>query len=160
MADNGVVHVIDAVLLPPSLTVVDIIVNSPDHETLETAVIAAELVETLNGEGPFTIFAPTDQAFSNLPAGVLDDLLQDPTGELAQILLYHAVAGENLAASLTDGQVIETINGKTVTISIENGVVKVNNATVTFTDLMADMEWFMLLMLCYFQPLSVQKKLK
>jgi hypothetical protein len=61
-------------------TVVDVIVNSPDHETLEDAVIAAGLVETLNGDGPFTVFAPTDAAFDALPEGTLTTLLEDPTG--------------------------------------------------------------------------------
>ena len=67
--DNGVVHVIDAVLLPPTITVVDIIVNSPDHEILEAAVLAAGLAPALSGPGPFTVFAPTDAAFGLLPPG-------------------------------------------------------------------------------------------
>ncbi|MCB9295199.1 MAG: fasciclin domain-containing protein [Lewinellaceae bacterium] len=72
-------------------TVVDIIVNSPIHETLETTVIAAELDDDLSGAGTFTVFAPTDDAFDALPAGLLDALLTDPTGTLAQILLYHVL---------------------------------------------------------------------
>ena len=71
VADNGVVHVIDAVLLPPTITITDIVVNSPVHETLEAAVIAADLAETLAGEGPFTLFAPTDAAFAALPEGTV-----------------------------------------------------------------------------------------
>ena len=84
-ADNGVVHVIDAVMIPTS-TVVDIIVGSPVHNTLEAAVIAAGLADDLSGEGPFTVFAPTDDAFAALPEGTLETLLEDPTGALAQIL--------------------------------------------------------------------------
>ena len=87
-AENGVVHVIDAVLLPNleeplPATVVDIIVNSAVHTTLEAAVIAAELADDLSGTGPFTVFAPTDAAFAALPAGTVDALLADPTGALA-----------------------------------------------------------------------------
>ncbi len=138
-ADNGVVHVIDAVLLPPTTTVVDIIVNSPDHETLEAAVIAAELDDDLSGEGPFTVFAPTDAAFDALPAGVLDALLADPTGDLADILLYHVASGNVLSGDLSDGQMITTLFGEDVTVSIDgDGNVMINNAMVTLADVTAD----------------------
>jgi uncharacterized surface protein with fasciclin (FAS1) repeats len=139
-ADNGVVHVIDAVLLPVALpsTVVEIIVNSPVHETLETAVIAAELDDDLSGDGPFTVFAPTDDAFANLPMGALDALLADPTGALADVLLYHVAAGTTLAGDLSDGQMIETLFGQDVTVTIVGGDVMINNAMVTITDLQAD----------------------
>ena len=86
VADNGVVHVIDAVLIPAapvSNTVVDIIVNSPDHTTLETAVLVAGLQTTLSGTGPFTVFAPTDAAFAAVPAATLQALLADPQGALS-----------------------------------------------------------------------------
>jgi uncharacterized surface protein with fasciclin (FAS1) repeats len=136
--DNGVVHVIDAVLLPPPTTVVDIIVNSPDHTTLEAAVIAAELADDLSGTGPFTVFAPTDAAFAALPAGTVEALLQNPTGELAQILLYHVASGSVLSTALSDGQVIPTLNGETVTVTINGGVVSINNAQVTVADILAD----------------------
>jgi len=137
-ADNGVVHVIDAVLIPPTVTVVDIIVNSPDHETLEAAVIAADLASTLSGEGPFTIFAPTDDAFAALPEGTVEALLQDPMGELTNILLYHAIAGQVLSTDLTDGQVASTINGKDVTVAINTDGVFINDAMVTVVDLETD----------------------
>ena len=138
--DNGVVHVIDAVLLPPAQTssVMDIIIDSPNHNTLEAAISAAGLVETLNGTGPFTVFAPTDAAFAALPAGTLDALLADPTGALAQILLYHVVAGEALSSSLTNGQSITTLQGTDVTVSITGGNVFINNAQVVVADLVAD----------------------
>ena len=87
-------------------TVVDIIVNSPDHNTLETAVIAADLAGTLSGDGPFTVFAPTDDAFAALPTGTVEALLEDPSGQLTDILLYHAVAGTALSTDLSDGQMI------------------------------------------------------
>jgi uncharacterized surface protein with fasciclin (FAS1) repeats len=142
IADNGVVHVIDAVLVPENdpepVTVVDIIVNSADHTTLETAVIAAGLADDLSGDGPFTVFAPTDAAFAALPAGVLDALLADPTGALAQVLLYHVVSGEALSSSLSNGQTITTLQGQDVTVSITGGNVFINDAQVIVADIMAD----------------------
>ncbi len=137
-ADNGVVHVIDAVLLPPSNTITDIVVNSPVHETLEAAVIAAGLAETLAGDGPFTVFAPTDDAFAALPEGTVETLLEDPMGDLTQILLYHAVSGEAMSGDLSDGQMITTINGKDVTVTINDDGVFINNAQVTVADIPAD----------------------
>ncbi|MBL7822021.1 MAG: fasciclin domain-containing protein, partial [Saprospiraceae bacterium] len=119
IADNGVVHVIDAVLLPPA-TVADVIVNSPIHNTLEAAAGAAGLVPTLQGAGPFTIFAPTDNAFAALPAGTVEALLKDPKGLLTQILLYHAVGANALSSSLSNGQFIKTINGKSVNVLINS----------------------------------------
>jgi uncharacterized surface protein with fasciclin (FAS1) repeats len=138
VADNGVVHVIDAVLIPPTVTVVDVIVNSAAHNTLEAAVIAAGLAPTLSGTGPFTVFAPTDAAFSALPAGTVDALLQDPQGALKQILLYHAVAGTALSTSLSNNQSIQTINGQSVTVTINANGVFINNAKVTVADIVAD----------------------
>ncbi len=137
IADNGVVHVIDAVILPPS-TVVDIALNSPVHTTLVAAVSAAGLVSTLQGDGPFTVFAPTDAAFAALPAGTVEALLADPQGLLTQILLYHAVAGEALSGDLSNGQTIATINGKEITVTINSDGVFINNAKVTVADVLAD----------------------
>jgi len=119
-------------------TVVDIIVNSPVHTTLETAVIAAKLDDDLSGPGPFTVFAPTDAAFSALPAGTLTELLKDPTGALAQILLYHVASGKVLSTSLTDEQIITTLQGKTVKVDITAAGVFINNAKVTVADILAD----------------------
>jgi uncharacterized surface protein with fasciclin (FAS1) repeats len=139
-ASNGVVHVIDAVLLPefPTNTVVDVIVNSPDHNTLEAAVIAAGLVEALSAEGPFTVFAPTDAAFNLLPAGTIDALLADPTGLLTEILFYHVVSGTALSTDLSDQQEIVTLNGLTVTVTINGSGVFINDAQVIIADLVAD----------------------
>ncbi|MBK8346231.1 MAG: fasciclin domain-containing protein [Saprospiraceae bacterium] len=141
VTSNGVVHVIDAVLLPAS-TVVDIIVNSADHNTLEAAVGAAGLVNTLNGAGPFTVFAPTDAAFAALPAGTVESLLADPQGALTQILLYHA-ADEELASSDildfgTEFPYVQMINGKTITLNVTAEGVFINNAKVTVADIIAD----------------------
>ena len=125
-AENGVVHVIDAILLPPPAkpaSVVDVIVNSEDHTTLEAAVLAAGLVETLSGDGPFTVFAPTDAAFAALPEGTIDTLLADPTGDLTQILLYHVIGATVLSSDLSDGQTATTLNGADITVTInDNGV--------------------------------------
>ena len=142
VGSNGVVHVIDAVLLPPPptpATVVDIIVNSPAHNVLEAAVVAAGLVDALSGEGPFTVFAPTDDAFAALPEGLIDDLLADPTGTLTDILTYHVVAGTAaLSTDLSDGQTIATLQGEEVSISIDGMMVMVNDANVVIADLQAD----------------------
>jgi uncharacterized surface protein with fasciclin (FAS1) repeats len=141
-ATNGVVHVIDAVLLPPApqptTTVVDVIVNSDVHNTLEAAVVAAGLVETLSGTGPFTVFAPTDEAFAALPAGTVETLLADPTGTLTQILLYHVVGAQALSTDLTNGQTVETLQGQTVTVTINADGVFINNAQVTVADIVTD----------------------
>jgi len=137
-ADNGVVHVIDAVLLPPTTTVVDVIVDSEDHNTLEDAVIAAELAATLSGEGPFTVFAPTDAAFAALPEGTIDALLEDPSGDLTQILLYHVLGATVLSTDLTDGQTATTLNGKDIMVTLKGDSVLIDNALVTAADIETD----------------------
>jgi uncharacterized surface protein with fasciclin (FAS1) repeats len=120
-------------------TVVDIIVNSPDHNTLETAVIAAGLAGTLSGTGPFTVFAPTDAAFALLPADLLSALLADPTGDLTQILLYHVVGAEAFSTDLSDGQQILTLQGSNITVTIVDGAVIIDGvALVIVADLDAD----------------------
>ena len=143
VADNGVVHVIDAVLIPPtpepSNTVVDIVVNSDVHNLLEAAVLTADLAGTLSGEGPFTVFAPTDDAFLAL-AGALgataEDLLALP--ELTDILLYHVVGGTALSTDLSDGQMVTTLNGADVTVTINDQGVFINDAQVIVADIVAD----------------------
>ncbi len=141
-ADNGVVHVIDKVMLPPApalpATVVDIVVGSDDHNTLETAVVEAELAAALSAEGPFTVFAPGDAAFDSLPDGTLDDLLADPTGDLAGILQYHVVSGKVMSGDLSDGMKVATLQGDSIMISIDGGDVMINDARVTAADLEAD----------------------
>jgi uncharacterized surface protein with fasciclin (FAS1) repeats len=92
--------------------------------TLVAAVKAAELVDTLQGTGPYTVFAPTNDAFAALPAGTLDTLLKpENKGQLASILTYHVVAGEVLAGDLTDGQVLTTVQGGTLTVKFKDGMV-------------------------------------
>ncbi len=121
-ADNGVVHVIDAVLVPSflQLTVVDIIVNSADHNTLEAAVIAAGLEMTLSGaNGPFTVFAPTDAAFAALPAGTVDDLLGRSKRCINRSFTVPCSSSKAMSSDLSDGQMIETVFGKDVTVKID-----------------------------------------
>ncbi|MEM6964832.1 MAG: fasciclin domain-containing protein [Bacteroidota bacterium] len=132
---NGVVHVIDAVILPPALNVVDVIVNSPDHTTLETVVVDAGLDGVLSGEGPFTVFAPTDAAFMNMDQNLLSALQADPTDSLVTALLYHAVSGEVLSSTLTDGQAAGTLLGQNIDVTIDANGVFTNNAQVTVTDI-------------------------
>ncbi len=140
IADNGVVHVIDAVLVPETETnsVFDIIANSDVHNTLETAILAAGLDETLSNDGPFTVFAPTDDAFGLIPANVIETLLADPTGQLTQILLNHVASGTTLSTDLSDGIMITTLQGGEVSISINDGMVMIGNANVTVADIIAD----------------------
>ena len=117
----------------------DVVVNSPDHSTLETAVIEAELADDLSGAGPFTIFAPTDDAFAALPPNLLNALLADPTGDLADILLYHVLGAEVLSTDLSDGQVATTLQGEDITVTIDgNGDVFINQAMVTAPDIRTD----------------------
>lgn len=117
-------------------TVVDIASSTDGFSTLVTAVGAADLVDTLNGEGPFTVFAPTDEAFAALPAGVLDALLLPENKDvLAKILTYHVVPGTVMAADVTDGEVA-TVEGQNVTLSTADGVT-VNGAKVVQADIVA-----------------------
>ena len=115
-------------------TVVDIASSTDGFSTLVAAVGAADLVDTLNGEGPFTVFAPTDEAFAALPAGVLDALLLPENKDvLAKILTYHVVPGTVMAADVTDGEVA-TVEGQNVTLSTADGVT-VNGAKVVQADI-------------------------
>jgi uncharacterized surface protein with fasciclin (FAS1) repeats len=138
---NGVIHVIDAVIFPPepeqeAKDVVDTAVASDDFTTLVAAVEAAGLVDTLKGDGPFTVFAPTDAAFDNLPAGTLDELLEPENGDkLTSILTYHVVPGKVMAAEVVGMDAAETIQGAEVAIAAEGGSVKLNDANVTATDI-------------------------
>ena len=143
MADNGVIHVIDTVLLPAEEeaesmgTIVDIAVADDRFETLVSALQAAELVEALSGEGPFTVFAPTDEAFEALPEGTLDALLADIPG-LTDILLYHVVSGEVLAEDVVNLNEAETLLEENVSIRVEDGKVFINDSEVILSDIMAD----------------------
>ena len=119
-------------------TVVDVIVNSEDHNTLETAIINSGLVDVLDGEGPFTIFAPTDNAFNALAEGAIDILFTD-TELLISVLTHHIAQGSILSSNLADGMIVTT-NGTDlmVTFTYEDGGVMIDNAIITISDIITD----------------------
>lgn len=111
--------------------IVDTAVAAGDFETLVAAVQAAGLEDTLRGDGPFTVFAPSDEAFAALPEGTVDTLLEDPTGDLADILTYHVVEGAVMASDVADmdGQEVTTVNGATFTVNVgDDGTVSLTDA--------------------------------
>ncbi len=123
----------------PAATTNDIVataIGAGQFKTLVAAVQAAGLVEALQGAGPFTVFAPTDAAFAKLPAGTVEGLLKDPTA-LANILLYHVIAGEVKAAAVTDGLTAKTLQGANVAFKVSGGTVMINDANIVATDVMA-----------------------
>ncbi|CAG2230029.1 BIGH3 [Mytilus edulis] len=134
-ATNGVIHVIDRVMFPlPLMPVTGLVGMDPKLSTLLTAVKAADLVQTLSGDGPFTFFAPTNDAFSKLPAGVLANLLKNKTA-LADVLTYHVVSGTFYSAGLTNGMSATTVEGKPVTITISGETTEDNHNTILTSDL-------------------------
>ncbi|WP_068817717.1 fasciclin domain-containing protein [Phormidesmis priestleyi] len=116
--------------------IVDTAVNAGSFTTLVAAVKAAGLVETLKGAGPFTVFAPTDEAFAKLPAGTVEGLLKD-LPKLKKILTYHVVSGKVMAADVVKLKSAKTVEGSEVKIDASNGV-KVNDAKVITPDVAAD----------------------
>lgn len=116
--------------------IIDTAVAAGSFKTLASAVTAAGLIDTLKGTGPFTVFAPNDDAFAKLPAGTVDDLLKD-IPKLKAILTYHVVAGKVMAADVLkmDGQSATTVNGETLQISTTGGVKLNGNVHVTKTDI-------------------------
>ena len=117
------------------MDIVDTAVEAGSFTTLAAALEAAGLVETLKGEGPFTVFAPTDEAFAALPEGTVEGLLED-TEALTAILTYHVVPGAVMSGDLSDGMTATTVNGADVTMSVGDSVM-VNDATVTTADIEA-----------------------
>jgi len=115
--------------------IVDTAVAAGNFETLVAAVQAAGLVDTLKGDGPFTVFAPTDAAFDDLPEGTVEALLED-TEQLTNILTYHVVPGEVMSGDLSDGMMAETVQGGELEIGTEDGVT-VNGANVVTADIEA-----------------------
>jgi len=143
VTSNGVIHVIDTVLLPPAklADIVDTAVADGRFTTLVAAVQAAGLVDTLKGAGPFTVFAPTDEAFAKLPAGTVETLLKPENLEtLKNTLLYHVVSGNVMAADVVtlDGKMADTaFAGNSIKISVKDGKVYLNeNVQVIITDVM------------------------
>ncbi|MFY2764758.1 fasciclin domain-containing protein [Arenimonas sp. MALMAid1274] len=119
-------------------TIVDVAAANPDFETLVAAVKAAGLAETLSGEGPFTVFAPTDAAFEKLPAGTVENLLKpENKDKLVALLTYHVVAGKVTAADVVKLDTATTVNGAAADITVNGSTVKVDEATVTATDIKA-----------------------
>jgi len=117
--------------------IVDTAVAAGSFKTLARALVAADLVNTLKGPGPFTVFAPTDEAFAKLPAGTLENLLKpENKAQLQRILTYHVVAGRVLAADVVKLRSAKAVSGDTMTIATQNGV-SVDNARVVTTDVTA-----------------------
>jgi transforming growth factor-beta-induced protein len=141
LASNGVIHVIDGVLLPPAdpkPSIVEIAADNPDFSTLVAALQAADLVDALSGAGPFTVFAPTNAAFEKLADSLhveVADLLELP--KLADILLYHVAEGSVNAEQAVELGSIETLQGAPVQVSVRNGDVFINHSRVTTPDIEA-----------------------
>ena len=120
-----------------SRNIVDTAVAAGSFKTLAAALQAAGLVNTLKGKGPFTVFAPTDEAFAKLPPGTVEDLLKPENKEkLVAILTYHVVPGKVLAAQVTKMNSAKTVNGQSIAISVNEGTVMVDNAKVVKTDIL------------------------
>ena len=120
----------------PANDIVETAVAAGSFKTLIAAVQAAGLVETLKGKGPFTVFAPTDEAFAKLPPGTVEALLKDKV-KLAAILTYHVVPGDVRAAQVVTMASAKTVNGQSLTFSTSNGAVSVDKAKVVKTDILA-----------------------
>jgi len=145
-ASNGVVHVIDAVLIPGPVassaqdlpaTVMDIIAGSEVHTQLNSLITAAQLDDDLRTDGPFTVFAPVDDAFAALPAEVVNALVADPTGALANVLLYHVTSGVAGSSNIMDGTMVANLAGKNINFTVNDEGVFVNNVKVSIADLHA-----------------------
>ena len=132
----AVAHEAVTVAEAPAKDIVDVAVSAGSFNTLVTAVKAAGLVDTLKSKGPFTVFAPTDEAFAALPEGTLDGLLKDKE-KLKQVLLYHVVPGKVMAADVIKLKSAKTAEGADATIAVTGGTVKINDAKVIKTDIPA-----------------------
>ncbi len=130
----GVALAVSSTVVMASKDIVDTAIGAGNFKTLVTAVQAAGLVDTLKGKGPFTVFAPTDEAFAKIPKADLDALLKDKA-KLAAVLTYHVVPAAVMAKDVKAGEV-KTVNGKTIKITTDKGVM-VNNAKVIKTDVAA-----------------------
>ncbi len=125
-------------MMVQSKNIVENAANANNVKTLVTAVKAADLVPTLSSEGPFTVFAPTDNAFAKLPKGTVEGLLEpNNKSKLAGILTYHVVPGSLNAKDLKDGQKLKTVNGQTLNVTIKDKKVMINDAQVEIADLIS-----------------------
>lgn len=133
---NGIIHVIDSVILPSTEDIVQVAAAAGDFDTLAKALGAAGLVEALRGEGPFTVFAPTDDAFAALPEGTLASLLEPANkSKLADILKFHVVSGRVYADAAAKGARVKTLLGREITTEARDGSVFVNGARVVKADI-------------------------
>ena len=122
----------------PSKDIVDNAMGSEDHTTLVAAVKAAGLVETLKGDGPFTVFAPTNEAFNKLPKGTVENLLKpENKGKLTSVLTYHVVPGAIKSGDLKNGQTLKTVQGENLMITEKDGKWFVNGAQITIADVIS-----------------------
>ena len=135
-ADSTTTTTVTTVAAEEMGTIVDVAAGAGTFETLLAAATAAGLADTLSGDGPFTVFAPTDEAFAALPEGTVEALLEDPAA-LSEILLYHVVSGKVLAADVVSLTSATTVQGSDVTITVDGGSVMVDGANVTSTDIEA-----------------------
>lgn len=135
-AEAGVM--VGGAMMVPSKNIVENASLSSEHKTLVAAVTAADLGGALSGDGPFTVFAPTDAAFSAVPKATLDALMTPAKkADLAKILTYHVVSGAYRAADLKDGQMLKTLQGQELKVTIKDGKVMINNAVVTTADVIS-----------------------
>ncbi|MBY0456026.1 MAG: fasciclin domain-containing protein [Gemmataceae bacterium] len=138
-ARNGTVYVIDSVLLPARNTIPTVADKAGTFKTLLAALTAADLAEVLNGDGPFTVFAPTDEAFAKLPKGTVEALLKPENKDrLVAILKYHVVAGKVLAKDAVAAGTAKTLQGATVTANIVDGRLTINKSNVIRSDVAAE----------------------
>ncbi len=119
--------------------IVDLAVSQDFLTTLVAAVKAGDLVDVLKGDGPFTVFAPTNDAFAKLPAGTVENLLKpENKAQLVKILTYHVVPGKVMSSDLKNGQMAKTVEGSEIKVTLKDGKAMINNATVTAADIEAD----------------------
>jgi uncharacterized surface protein with fasciclin (FAS1) repeats len=136
MSEEGVE--VGGAMMVPSKNIVENAIGSSDHTTLVAAVTQAGLAETLSGTGPFTVFAPTNEAFGKVPKATLDNLMKpEMKADLTKILTYHVVAGALKASDLKDGQELTTVQGQKLLVSVKDGKVMVGGANVTIADVIS-----------------------
>ena len=136
-AEKANAQMVGGAMMVPAKTIVENAVNANNLTTLVTAVKAAGLVETLNSAGPFTVFAPTNDAFAKLPAGTVENLVKpENKAKLSSILTYHVVAGRYTSKDLKDGMVLKTVNGKSIKITKKGNTWMVGGAKIFVPDVM------------------------
>lgn len=133
---NGVIHVIDTVIMPSTIDIVATAMQAGKFKTLCAALEAAGLASTLQGEGPFTVFAPTDEAFAKLPAGTVENLLKpENKAKLTAVLTYHVVPGRLFSDKVVASKTLKTVQGQEIAISVKDGKAMADKATIIKTDI-------------------------